>query len=117
MDTRLAAPAEHPAAVVWLDRMHALIARAHEGRATVTEVERDYRHPETEYLWRIAREAGDCDRVVIMGPDASRIAFEREFVALYRRPDRLIDVGLVVTPAPGELEAHLRLVEPSAAVH
>ena len=115
MDSRPASPAEHAGAVVWLDRRHALIARARDGYSVVTEIDRDYHDPETTYLERIAREADDCDRVVIMGPDASRIAFEREFVALYHRPERLIDVGLVFTPAPGELEAQLRMIEPSLA--
>lgn len=117
MDARLAAPSAHPAAVVWLDRSHALVARAHAGRAEVTEVERAM-DPELSYLLRVVHEAAGCDRLVIMGPDAARVAFEREYVALYRRPDRLIDVGQASSPRPSDLVDQLRMLEPSlAAAH
>lgn len=112
MDARLAATGGHHAAVVWLDRSHALIARANDGLPAVTEIERE-QDLEPAYLLRVAREAQGCDRVVIMGPDASRIAFEREYVALYRRPERLIDVGLVTTPEPRDLVQQLRQLEPA----
>ena len=112
MDPRLAATSGHTAAVVWLDRSHALIARAHDGLPAVTEVDRD-QDLEPAYLLRVAHEAAGCDRVVIMGADASRIAFEREYVALYRRPDRLIDVGLAATPEPRDLVQQLRQLEPA----
>lgn len=112
MDTRLATPAEHAAAIVWLDRRHALVARARNGRSVVTEVERDA-DSEGTYLLRVIHEAAECDRVVIMGPDAARIDFEREYVSLYRRPDRLIDVGVSFTPGRRELIEQLKLIEPS----
>ena len=112
MDTRLGNAAEHPAAVIWLDRYHALIARAQAGRAAVTEIDRDL-DPEPTYLHRILHEAADCDRLVVMGSDAARIAFEREYVALYRRPDRLIDVSGVETARESDLVDHLRMLDPS----
>lgn len=111
MDARLAAIPGHLAAVVWLDRSHALVARSHEGRAEITEVDRAF-EPEPSYLLRVVHEAADCDRLVVMGPDASRVAFEREYVALYRRPDRLIDVGQVITPRKSDLVDVLRMLEP-----
>jgi hypothetical protein len=113
MDTQLASPA-HAAAVVWLDRTHALVARAHEGHSVITEVGRD-EDLEAQYLLRVLHEAEGCDRVVIMGPDQSRIAFEREYVAVYRRPDRLIDLGPTESPARSQLVDQLRFLEP--AVH
>lgn len=117
MDARLAAPSGHPAAVVWLDRSHALVARSHDGRAAVTEVERET-DTELSYLLRVVHEAAGCDRLVVMGPDAARVAFEREYVALYRRPDRLIDVGQMISPRPADLVDELRMLEPSlAATH
>lgn len=115
MDARLAAIPGHQAAVVWLDRSHALVARGLEGQATITEVERAS-DPEPSYLLRIIHEAVGCDRLVVMGPDASRVAFEREYVAIYRRPDRLIDVGQVEDPREADLVDALRMLEPSLTV-
>jgi hypothetical protein len=112
MNSRLASLPAHAAAVVWLDRTHALVARAHEGHAVITEVDRDA-DPETQYLLRVLHEAEGCDRVVVMGTDPSRIALEREYVALYRRPDRLIDLGLAESPARSELLDQLRVLEPA----
>ncbi len=114
MDSRLATPSAHPSAVVWLDRTHALVARAHEGRPAVTEVDRSF-DAEPDYLLRVLHEAADCERIVVMGPDASRIALEREYVALYRRPDRLIDVGQVLEPATSDLVDQLRFIDLSLA--
>jgi hypothetical protein len=112
MNTLLTKPADHAAAVIWLDLRHAFVARAHDGHPTVTEVGRDA-DSELHYMLRVVREAADCDRVVIMGPDAARIDFEREYVTLYRRPDQLIDVGLSFQPGPRELIEQLELIEPS----
>jgi hypothetical protein len=116
MNTTLAAPAEHAAAVVWLDLRHALVARAREGHPVVTEVERDA-DPESAFLQRVVHEAADCDRVVIMGPDDARIDFEREYVAVYHRPDRLIDVGVAFHPAHHDLVEQLELIEPALGNH
>jgi hypothetical protein len=114
MDSRLASLPTHAAAVIWLDRSHALVARAHGVHPVIIEIDRET-DLETQYLLRVAHETAGCDRVVIMGPDASRIAFEREYVALYRRPDRLIDLGPSDAPARAELVDQLRVLEP--AVH
>lgn len=117
MDARLAATPGRNAAVVWLDRSHALVARGHAGRPEVTEVDRSF-EPEPDFMLRVVHEAAGCDRLVVMGPDAARVAFEREYVALYRRPDRLIDVGQSMTPRPADLVDQLRMLEPSlAAAH
>jgi len=114
MDARLAATPGRMAAVVWLDRSHALVARGHGGHPEVTEVDRSF-DPETEYLLRVVHEAAGCDRLVIMGPDAARVAFEREYVSLYRRPDRLIDVGQAMAPRRADLLDQLRMIEPLVA--
>ena len=114
MDTRLEGLADHPAhaaAVVWLDRTHALVARAHDGHSVITEIDRES-DLEAQYLLRVLHEAEGCDRVVIMGPDPSRLAFEREYVTVYRRPDRLIDLGPSHSPARSELVDQLRVLEP-----
>ncbi len=100
-----------PDALVWLDRSHALVARAYDGKTLVTEIDRQL-DAEPAFLLRVAREAAECDRLVVMGPDASRIAFEREYVALYKRPDRLVDAGMEIEPAPRELIDRLRFLAP-----
>lgn len=112
MDTRPGPAPAHHAAVIWLDRSRALIARADSGRASVTEVDRDL-EPESMYLRRVLHEAAGCDRLVVMGPDAARIAFEREYVALYRRPDRLVDLGRVDPPRTCDMVDRLRMIDPS----
>ncbi|MEA2675365.1 MAG: hypothetical protein QOI92_2557 [Chloroflexota bacterium] len=56
MDTRLAPNPPPAAAVVWLDRTHALVARAREGHSVITEVDRDM-DPEIPYLLRVLHEA------------------------------------------------------------
>jgi hypothetical protein len=101
---------QHATAVVWLDRSRAMVARAGAGRPEVTDVDREL-DPEASYLLRVIHEAANCDRVVIMGPDASRIAFEREYVALYQRPDRLIDLGIEAAPQPRQLVDRLRFLD------
>jgi hypothetical protein len=88
-----------------------LVARAHEGHSVITEVDRDM-DPEIPYLLRVLHEAEGCDRVAVMGTDPSRIALEREYVALYRRPDRLIDLGPSHSAARSELLDQLRVLEP-----
>jgi hypothetical protein len=112
METRPAAHPAHAAAVVWLDRTHALVARVHDGHSVVTQVDRDT-DAETQYLVRVLHEAESCDRVVVMGSDPSRIALEREYVALYRRPDRLIDLGPSHAAARSDLIDQLRMLEPT----
>jgi hypothetical protein len=112
METCSVISTTHSSALIWLDRSHALIARAADGRTKVTEIDREL-DAEPAYLLRIAHEADGCDRVVVMGDDVERVAFEREYVALYRRPDQLIDSGAPLRPRPIELADHLRLLEPA----
>ena len=103
------APARIPAALIWLDRSHALVARARSGGTVVTSVDRAL-DQEPQYLLRVAHEAEDCDRVVVTGADAVRVAFEREYVAVYRRPDRLLDGGAEDEPGPRAMAERLRLL-------
>jgi hypothetical protein len=105
-------PGPH-AAVVWVDGWHALVARSEEGRRTVTEVDREA-SPVLDYLLRVARETDDCDLLMILGPGDTRLAFEREYVALYRRPDRLVDVEAAATTTPTDLMDRLRFLDAQA---
>lgn len=101
---------EPHAAVIWVDGWHAIVARSEHGKRVITEVDRDA-DPEALYLLRVARQADDCDRVMILGPDATRLAFEREYVALYRRPDRLVDIEAAPSASTVELLDRLRWLD------
>jgi len=47
---------------------------------------------------------------VILGPDPSRIGFQREYVTLYQRGDRMLDVGVAPALRPEELLDQLRFI-------
>ena len=102
-------PRPIPAALIWLDRSHAFVARPRNGETAVTEVDRAS-DLEAQFLLRILHETADCERVLVTGSDAVRVAFEREYVAIYHRPDRLIDGGDEAEPAPRELADRLRFI-------
>jgi hypothetical protein len=105
------APAfEHHAAVIWVDGWHALVARTDHGQQKVTEVDREA-DPVPEYLLRVAREADDCDRLMIIGSGDARLAFERAYVALYQRPDRLIDAETSASATATDLLERLRFLD------
>ncbi len=99
----------HPTgAITWIDRDHALIARrSREGAIDVASVRRDTPDA-SSYLGRIVHEIGDRDRVVILGPGSLRTELEREYVTIYHRPDRLIDVEPASEMTEAELVARLR---------
>jgi hypothetical protein len=79
-------------AAVWIDGRSALIAMMEpDGRISTCEIDRGI-EPELSYLAIVVHAIGDRERVLILGPSSTRLALEREYVAIYRRPDRLIDV-------------------------
>jgi hypothetical protein len=85
-------PTAPPSAVVWINGRHALVARLDPGGRTSTcTIERGL-EPQPSYLNLVIRAIGDRERVVILGPSSVRLALEREYVAIYQRPDRLVDV-------------------------
>jgi hypothetical protein len=95
------------AAVVWLDGGRALVPEEDAaGRVAVTEIKRDVQ-PERLYLLQVVRELGDRERLLILGTGPARLALEREYVAVYQRPERLVDVEPVTRPSPDELRARL----------
>jgi hypothetical protein len=110
--TTLAQEHVHPhAAVVWVDGWHALVARAQAGHPSITEVDREA-EPEQEYFVRVAREADDCDRLMILGPGTTRLAFEREYTSLYRRSDRFVDAETAALATERELIERLHQIDP-----
>jgi hypothetical protein len=96
---RIATPAptraRHRAGVItWIDSQRAIVARRMPGG---TVEMRDFPMPadETERLAALADVAlaiGEPDRVLVLGDSALRMLLEREYVTIYRRPDRLEDI-------------------------
>jgi hypothetical protein len=91
-----------PTAAVWIDERRAMVARMRpDGQVSTCEIERSSL-PEPAYLAQVVRTIGDRERVLILGPGRDRLALEREYVSVFQRPDRLVDVE----PAdPTDLEA------------
>ena len=89
-----AATLAHPTgAVTWIDPSRAIVARtARSGGVAVRTVRREPVAGRGGFLARVVDEIGDRDRVVILGPDAMRVELEREYVTIYHRPDRILDV-------------------------
>jgi hypothetical protein len=98
------------AVVVWLDHWHAFVARRSHGPNAIVEVARDA-EPEEAYLRRVAQVACDCPRVMILGPDDDRLAFDREYESIYERPDRFVEVEACPWPSSSGLLDRLRLLE------
>jgi hypothetical protein len=96
----------HACAVVWIDVDGATVARTRpDGGIEVKLVERDWAdevNPD-HMLDRVVDEIGDRERLVILGPGWTRTALEREYIAIYQRPDRLVDVE----PADADERDHL----------
>lgn len=81
-----------PSAVVWINGRGAIVARM-DSDATVStrNIERTL-EAESLFLDLVVRAIGDRERVLILGPSSVRLELEREYVAIFQRPDRLIDV-------------------------
>jgi hypothetical protein len=79
-------------AVVWIDDSKAIVATmSDDGRVSTCEFERGWL-PEVAYLAQVVRVIGDRERVAILGPSSMRLLLEREYVTVFHRPDRLVDV-------------------------
>ena len=87
-------PRPHSSAVTWIDSRHAIVARTMpSGAIDVTELDlpRDAAN-DSPALTRVADAIGDRERVVIAGSAGMRTALERQYVTIFHRPDRLVDV-------------------------
>jgi hypothetical protein len=97
-----------PSAVVWINgRQAVVVAMSRDGRISTCEISRGWL-PQPSYLAQVVRVIGDRQRVVILGPSSVRLALEREYVALFRRPDRLVDVEPAGPVSSEELVDRLR---------
>jgi hypothetical protein len=101
---------EGHAGVVYVEPWFAMVARSGASRPIVTSLERA-RETQAEFLARVAHETTDCDRLVVMGPGTERLAFEREYVTLYQRPDRLLDDEPAARATRFDLLDRLRILE------
>lgn len=81
------------AAVVALDGRHAQVA-LFEGtsRPSVANIDRGT-DGNDHYLLRVIHEVGDAEAVSVVGSDPVRLAFERKYVAINGRPERLRDAN------------------------
>lgn len=79
-------------AVVWINGRQAIVATmSGDGRISTCEIHRGL-EPEPSFLALVVRAIGDRARVMILGPSSARLALEREYVAIFQRPERLVDV-------------------------
>jgi hypothetical protein len=102
-----------PSAVAWIDDRHALVAtNSMVGSVTVTEIRPmgDTTGPDETYLVRVVDAIGDRQHVAILGPDSLRLALEREYVLIFRRPDRLIDVERSTVMGHADIVDRLRVL-------
>ena len=80
-------------ALVWIDHDQAVIVeQAPSGRNAVELLNRDPAETEAMFDVRAVQAVVDRNRVVVSGPGYARTDFERTYVVMTRRPDRLVDV-------------------------
>jgi hypothetical protein len=89
------APRAASAATAWIDLRHALVGRTTPGGdIEVVELARPTRldEPLEQWIAVVADAIGDRERVLILGAGPMRLALEREYVAIFHRPERIVDV-------------------------
>jgi hypothetical protein len=97
-----------PSAVVWINgRQAVVVLMSYDGHITTCEISRGWLS-QPSYLTQVVRVIGDRPRVVIQGPGSARLALEREYVTIFRRPDRLVDVEPAGPVSRDELLARVR---------
>jgi hypothetical protein len=92
--TRMRSTLRRADALTWIDPRQAIVARA-TGKGDIRI--REFALPEDAAgrllgLADVARSLGDADRVIVTGPESSRATLEREFVSIFRAPERLEDL-------------------------
>ena len=88
-------------AMVWIDHNQAVIIDREPDQAETVEVlTRGTYESEASFERRAVGEISGEDRVVVTGPAYARTEFERAYVALTHRPDRLVDVEPHAVPTP-----------------
>jgi len=96
-------------AVVLLAATEAVVARTRpDGRDEIARVPRRGGRDAPSFFLRVLHELGDRAPVVILGAGPDRTAFEREFVMVSHRPDRLLEDASVHDAHPAALLERLR---------
>jgi hypothetical protein len=96
-------------AVVLLAATEAVVARTRpDGWDEIARVPRRGGRNAATFFLRVLRELGDRAPVVILGAGPDRTAFEREFVMVSHRPDRLLEDASVHDAHPAALLERLR---------
>jgi len=91
--TRNETNADGREAVVWIDRDWAVIVeQGLDCHDTVAVLDRRPAESEAIFEARTVEEIIDHDIVIVSGPCDPRTNFERAYVAMTHRPDRLVDV-------------------------
>lgn len=87
-------------AVVWIDHDRAVIVeQGADGRERVELLNRLAVESEAVFGARAVDQILDRGRVAVSGPASARTDFERTYVAVTHRPDRLIDVEPTILSA------------------
>jgi len=98
-------------AIVWIDETKAIVARF-AGEHTIETIEvphpRAGELPEGDELAQIVDLVGGADEVLIMGPESLRAVLEREYVAIFHHPERIVDVQTAHPLSEGQLVERLR---------
>jgi len=101
-------------ALVWVDKERVILAEPGPAGFRIEEqVLKGDEASELETLAGVARQVEDRDHVFVGGSADGRLAFEREYVSLSHRPDRLVDVDLGRRLSRARLLASLRAARKS----
>jgi hypothetical protein len=80
-------------AVLWIDHDQALIVgQTADGWQSAELLDRAPAESAASFGARMVHEVVDEDRLIVSGPTNARTDFERAYVAMTHRPDRLVDV-------------------------
>jgi hypothetical protein len=83
-----------PVASIWIDDDEAVI-RSHgsDGHAILDRLVRHHGESPMAFDVRVVDEVRDDVPLAVDGPDRARLRFERAYVSVTHRPDRLIDIA------------------------
>jgi hypothetical protein len=80
-------------AIVWLEGDRAVVVtHVNDDQRTVDVLTRAPGETEAQFQARTVDQVANEPRVVVAGPVGARMAFERTYVAITHRPERLADV-------------------------